>query len=72
MGLKYREHAGAPWKEVLALNGKSAFESAVDGGYTGTEEAFNIALASIGAIKSENWTFTLEDGTTVTKAVYVK
>lgn len=50
-------------------NGKSAYESAKSGGYTGTESAFNTALANAGNQKTETWTFTLEDGSTVTKKV---
>lgn len=33
-----------------ASNGKSAYQSAVNGGFTGTEEEFNTELASIGDI----------------------
>ena len=50
-------------------NGKSAYDSAKTGGYTGTESAFNTALASMANLTSETWTFTLEDGSTVTKKV---
>ena len=50
-------------------NGKSAYESAKSGGYTGTEANFNTALNNVASFTSENWTFTLEDGSTVTKRV---
>ena len=36
----------------LGLPGKSAYQAAVDGGYTGTEQEFNTALASIGDINA--------------------
>lgn len=32
--------------------GKSAYQAAVDGGYTGSEQEFNAALASIGDINA--------------------
>lgn len=50
-------------------NGKTAYDSAKSGGYTGTELAFNTALATVANQKTETWTFTLEDGSTVTKKV---
>ena len=37
---------------------------------TDTDKA-NIASQIKASMNTENWTFTLEDGTTVTKAVYV-
>lgn len=70
--------------------GKSAYQYAEDGGYTGTEAQFTESLAIAGDIqnhipgktsqltndsgyvtssKAENWTFTLADGSTVTKKV---
>lgn len=36
----------------LGLPGKSAYQAAVDGGYTGSEQEFNAALASIGDINA--------------------
>lgn len=50
-------------------NGKSAYQYAQSGGYTGTEAAFTTALAKIPSYTTETWTFTLEGGSTVTKAV---
>ena len=48
-------------------DGKSAYQYAVDGGYTGTEAEFTSKMAQ--AFTTENWTFSLEDGSTVTKKV---
>lgn len=41
-------------KKVAGLGqpGKSAYQAAVDGGYTGSEQEFNAALASIGDINA--------------------
>lgn len=36
----------------LGLPGKSAYQAAVDGGFTGSEQEFNAALASIGDINA--------------------
>lgn len=36
----------------LGLPGKSAYQAAVDGGYIGSEQEFNAALASIGDINA--------------------
>lgn len=36
----------------LGLPGKSAYQAAVDGGFTGTEDEFNASLASIGDINA--------------------
>lgn len=36
----------------LGLPGKSAYQAAVDGGFTGNEQEFNAALASIGDINA--------------------
>ncbi len=86
-------------------NGKSAYASAQDGGFTGTEAQFNKGLSVMGQVdgventdalgidttvtqnsgnlitsgavaayiagKAETWTFTLADGSTVTKQVVV-
>lgn len=86
-------------------DGKSAYESAQDGGFTGTEAQFNKGLSVMGQVdgvedtgvldidtevmqnsnnlitsgavdtyiasKAETWTFTLADGSTVTKNVAV-
>nr|DAL44420.1 MAG TPA_asm: nucleoid-associated protein [Bacteriophage sp.] len=41
---------GAPGKD--GLPGKSAYQAAVDGGYIGSEQEFNAALASIGDINA--------------------
>lgn len=57
------------WVDIPAIVGKSAYQQAVEAGYSGTESDFSAGLALAGAIKKETWTFTLEDGTTVTKAV---
>lgn len=57
------------WVDIPAIVGKSAYEQAVEAGYKGTESEFSAGLALAGAIKKETWTFTLEDGTTVTKEV---
>lgn len=41
------------WKSIGQLTGptgKSAYESALDGGYTGTEAQFNVGLAQLGAV----------------------
>ena len=35
------------------------------------EKSINSGTPGAGSLKKENWTFTLEDGSTVTKAVYV-
>lgn len=50
-------------------NGKSAYSYAQSGGYTGTESAFTTALANAANQSTETWTFTLEDGSTVSKTV---
>lgn len=52
-------------------NGKSAYSYAQDGGFTGTEAAFTTALAATASYTTETWTFTLEDGSIVTKAVVI-
>lgn len=52
-------------------NGKTAYESAKSGGYTGTEANFNTALNNVTKYSTETWTFTLEDGSTVTKKVAI-
>lgn len=36
----------------LGLPGKSAYQAAVDGGFTGSEQEFNQSLASIGDINT--------------------
>lgn len=72
MGFFYREKSGGPWKELPMIRGKSAYEAAVEGGYKGTEEDFNKAMSDLGSASFEDWTFTLADGSTVTKAVCVK
>lgn len=36
----------------VGLPGKSAYQAAVDGGFTGSEQEFNAALASIGDINA--------------------
>lgn len=36
----------------LGLSGKSAYQAAVDGGFTGSEQEFNQSLASIGDINA--------------------
>lgn len=36
----------------LGLPGKSAYQAAVDGGFTGSEQEFNQSLASIGDINA--------------------
>lgn len=41
---------GAPGKD--GLPGKSAYQAAVDGGFTGNEQEFNQSLASIGDINT--------------------
>ena len=41
---------GMPGKD--GLPGKSAYQAAVDGGYIGSEQEFNAALASIGDINA--------------------
>ena len=43
--------------------GKSAYQSAVSGGYTGTEQAFNAALAKAGAVTTLATTFTASQWT---------
>ena len=53
------------------VNGKSAYESAKSGGYTGTEANFNTTLNNITKYSTETWTFTLEDDSTVTKKVVI-
>ena len=50
-------------------NGKSAYSYAQDGGYAGTEAAFTTALSNVANQTTETWTFTLEDGSTVSKTV---
>lgn len=56
MGLKYRENAKSPWKSMLFIrgdkgdpgkDGKSAYQSAAEAGYTGTEKDFDKALADV-------------------------
>lgn len=46
-----------PTNFIEGLDGKSAYESAVDGGYTGTEEQFNSELGSIGELTESVDTF---------------
>lgn len=50
-------------------DGKSAYEYAKEGGYTGTEAQFSAKLAEDIKSNAETWTFTLADGSTVTKKV---
>jgi hypothetical protein len=42
----YRDKDGV-FKEVPAIQGKSAYQYAVEGGYEGTEEEFAAALAGV-------------------------
>ena len=44
---------------VVGADGKSAYQTAVDGGYSGTETAFNEALASINTYRVRKATVTL-------------
>ena len=37
---------------IQGLSGKSAYQSAVDGGYTGTESDFNTLFAGLGDISA--------------------
>ena len=53
--LKVRDTDGTV-HEIYALQGKSAYQYAVEGGYTGTEEEFSAKLAQI---------VTIDDGTEV-------
>ena len=56
--------------EIPAIKGdpgKTAYEYAKEGGYTGTEEEFKGLMA---AVRTEEWVFVLEDGTEVKKKVY--
>lgn len=65
-----------------SLRGKSAYESAQEGGYTGTEEEFYADLAGVGDVTTESDVFYAVYGTTTTaeieaaltagKAVYCK
>ena len=44
--LKVRETPSSPWQEINTIkgnDGKSAYQVAVEGGYTGTEAEFNSA-----------------------------
>lgn len=43
--LRLKDEKTGEWKEVPSIQGKSAYESAKDGGYTGTETEFNDRLA---------------------------
>lgn len=47
--------------------GKTAYEYAKEGGYTGTEEEFKGLMA---AVRTEEWVFVLENGKEVKKKVY--
>lgn len=47
--------------------GKTAYEYAKEGGYTGTEEEFKGLMA---AVRTEEWVFVLEDGSEIKKKVY--
>ena len=51
--------------------GKTAYEYAKAGGYPGTEAQFNALLAGF-PTEAEQWTFTLEDGSTVTRQVFIR
>lgn len=55
--------------EIKYIQGLSAYEIAVKNGYKGTEKEW---LASIGSFRKEDWTFTTEDGDTITKEVCVQ
>ena len=57
-------------RHTSGATGLSAYELAVVHGFKGTEAEW---LASIGSIEgfAEDWNFEFEDGTVVTKAVYV-
>lgn len=56
--------------EIPAIKGdpgKTAYEYAKEGGFTGTEAEFARLMA---AVRTEEWVFVLEDGTEVKKKVY--
>lgn len=94
MGLKYRERAGDPWKEMPFVKGDKGdaftyedFTSEQlamlkgekgDKGEPGKDyiltdvDKKEIAKSATDLLNTETWTFTLEDGSTVTKAVCVK
>ena len=50
--------------------GKSAYQYALDGGYTGTEDEFMAKMAA--ELNTKVFTFTHDDDTTETIEVYVK
>lgn len=53
-------------------DGKDGKDGATGPAYTLTDADKNTIAAAVKAsLTKENWTFTLEDGSTVTKAVYV-
>ncbi len=63
--LKIRDEKGEI-REILAIRGKDGEKYRLT--VTDKEEIF---LTLKNSLQSESWTFTLEDGSTVTKAVYV-
>lgn len=69
--------AGTVFIAVQGLPGKSAYEIWLDAGHTGTEEDFLNWLRGESTNEEceftpEEWEFTLEDGSIVTKTVAVK
>ena len=65
-----------PWKRLTSSYGGTVTQHTSCTVYSSGEKAWannsDIALRSeIPTLSTETWTFTLEDGSTVTKAVYV-
>ena len=74
MALLKLKHSDGTWGEIPTIvgsRGKSAYQYAVDGGFTGTEAEFSEKVAEMAGYNTENWTFTLDDGSTITRAVYM-
>lgn len=71
----YSTYCDAEYCDMHGLRGaagKSAYDYAKEGGYAGTEAEFIAELNCLLGAKTESWTFTLEDDTSVAKEVYVK
>ena len=57
---------------VQGVQGEQGIQGVPGAGYTLTDtDIANVAAEAKASLTTENWTFTLEDGSTVTKAVYV-